>query len=151
MPLGLNKSDKQPQHESDPAGEEVLDTSEDTGSADSEGSDPSPTDQSEPSGQPHGDGHEAMAFRPAFLNSDMPGESAPAAQPPRGDAFFISVSRDERVETHRFDGPSQAQTFVEQLLEEGVPEDGVTAFSGHRVTLRVTNRPVVKLVAAQDG
>ena len=116
MPLGLGKSNKQPEHESDPANEEAPD---------------------------------AMAFRPTFLDSDAPGERAPAAQPPKGDAFFVSVIRDGGTETHHFDGPSQAQTFVEQLLEEGVPQEEVTAFSGRRMALRVSRRPIVKLVTGQ--
>ncbi len=91
-----------------------------------------------------------MAFRPTFLDSDAPGERAPAAQPPKGDAFFVSVTKDGGTETHRFDGPSQAQTFVQQLLEEGVPQEEVTAFSGRRMALRVTRRPIVKLVTSQD-
>ena len=117
MPFGRGKSDKQPEHESDPANEMAPD---------------------------------AMAFRPTFLDSDAPGERAPAAQPPKGDAFFVSVTRDGGTETHRFDGPSQAQTFVEQLLEEGVPQEEVTAFSGHRMALRVTRQPIVKLITGQD-
>jgi hypothetical protein len=92
-----------------------------------------------------------MAFRPTFLNSDAPNEPTPAAQPPKGDVFFVSVSKDGGTETHRFDRSSQAQTFVEELLEEGVAQEQVAAFSGHRVALRVTNRPVVKLVTSQDN
>jgi hypothetical protein len=117
MPFGRGKSDKLPEHESDPANEEAPD---------------------------------AMAFRPTFLDSDTPGERAQAAPPPKGDAFFVSVTRDGGTETHRFDDPSQTQTFVEQLLEEGVPQEEVTAFSGHRMALRVTRRPIVKLVTGQD-
>ncbi len=117
MPFGRGKSDKQPEHESDPAKEEAPDV---------------------------------MAFRPTFLDSDAPGERAPAAQPPKGDAFFVSVTRDGGTETHRFDGPSQAQTFVEQLLEEDVPQEEVTAFSGRRMALKVSRRPIVKLVTGQD-
>src|SRR4030042_105680 len=72
------------------------------------------------------------------------GEGAPEAQPPKGDAFFVSVTKDGGTETHRFDGPSQAQTFVEQLLEEGVPQEEVTAFSGRRMAVRGSHRPIVK-------
>jgi hypothetical protein len=140
MPLGLGKSDKQPEHESDPANEEAPHGRQGAGTA----------DQPHAEGQPQEEAPDAMAFRPTFLDSDAPGERAPAAQPPKGDAFFVSVTKDGGAETHRFDGPSQAQTFVEQLLEEGVPQEEVTAFSGRRMALRVTRRPIVKLVTSQD-
>ena len=92
-----------------------------------------------------------MSFQNLLLLLGAEGEEpAPVAQPPRGDAFFISVTKDDGAEIHRFESPSQAQTFVEQLLEEGVPQEEVTAFSGHRVALRVTHRPIVKLVAGPD-
>jgi len=150
MPFGSQKPDKQPEHEGDPANEEAMEDRQDADSADSDGSGPFPTDQPHANDQPQGENPDAMAFRPTFLNSDEPSERAPAAQEPKGDAFFISVARDDGIETHRFDGPSQAQAFVEQLLEEGVPQEEVTAFSGHRVALRVTHRPIVKLVAGPD-
>ena len=140
MPLGRGKSDKQPEHESDPAKENAPHSRQGTGTA----------DQQHAGGQPQEEAPDAMAFRPTFLDSDAPSERAPAAQPPKGDAFFVSVTRDGGTETHRFDGPSQAQTFVEQLLEEGVPQEEVTAFSGRRMALRVTRRPIVKLVTSQD-
>ena len=144
MPLGLDKSDKQPKHEGDPATEETLQGSQGAGSADP----PNPDDQ--PKGQPKEDIPDAMAFRPAFLDSDTPSERAPTAQPPTDDIFFVSVTKDGGIETHRFDNPSEAQAFVEQLLEEGVPQEEVTAFSGRRVALKVTHRPTVKLVTGQD-
>jgi hypothetical protein len=140
MPLGLGKSDKQPQHEGDPATEEALQGNQAAGTA----------DPPNPGGQPEEDAPDAMAFRPTFLDSDAPSERAPAAQPPTGDVFFVSVTKDGNTETHRFDDPSEAQTFVEQLLGEGVPQEDVTAFSGCRVALKVTHRPIVKLVTGQD-
>ncbi len=150
MPFGRGKSDKQPEHESDPAKEETLERSQGAGTADPESSGPFPADQPHAGGQPQEEAPNAMAFRPTFLDSDAPGERAPAAQPPKGDAFFVSVTKDGGTETHHFDGPSQAQTFVEQLLEEGVPQEEVTAFSGRRMALRVSRRPIVKLVTGQD-
>jgi hypothetical protein len=140
MPFGLGKSDKQPEHEDHPPTEEALRGSQGTGTA----------DPPNPGGQPKEDIPDAMAFRPAFLDSDTPSERAPAAQPPTDDIFFVSVTRDGNTETYRFDDPSEAQAFVEQILEEGVPQEEVTAFSGRRVALRVTHRPIVKLVASQD-
>ncbi len=140
MPFSRGKSDKQPEHESDPANEEAPHGRQGAGTA----------DQPHAGGQPQEGAPDAMAFRPTFLDSDAPGERAPAAQPPKGDAFFVSVTRDGGTETHRFDGPSQAQTFVEQLLEEGVPQEEVTVFTGRRATLKVTHRPVVKLATSQD-
>ena len=150
MPFGRGKSDKQPEHESDPAKEETLERSQGAGTADPESSGPFPADQPHAGGQPQEEAPNVMAFRPTFLDSDTPSERPPGAQPPRGDAFFVSVTRDGGIETHRFDGPSQAQAFVERLLEEGVPQEEVTAFSGHRVALRVTHQPIVKLVTSQD-
>jgi hypothetical protein len=150
MPFGLHKSDKQPEHESDPAKDEALESGHGVGADDAEGNGSSPADQLPAEGQPQKAAPDAMAFRPAFLDSDVPSERAPAVQPPKGDAFFVSVTRNGGVETHRFDGPSQAQTFVEQLLEEGVPQEEVTVFTGRRATLKVTHRPVVKLATSQD-
>jgi hypothetical protein len=150
MPFGLHKSDKQPEHESNPAKEEALEDGQGANTAHAEGSGPSPTSQPQTGGQPQEEDRGAMAFRPTFLDSDTPSERAPAAQPPKGDAFFVSVTRDGGIQTHRFDGSSQAQTFVEQLLEEGVPQEEVTAFSGRQVALRVSHRPVVKLATSQD-
>lgn len=151
MPFGLGKSEKHPDYEGDPENEDALEGGQDATAADIEGDDPSPPDDPPAADQPQEESSSAMAFRPSFLDSDAPDERTPATQPPKGDAFFISVTRDDETEIHCFDGPSQAQTFVEQLLEEGVPEEEVTAFSGRRVTLRVTHRPVVKLVTSQDG
>ncbi len=150
MPFSRGKSDKQPEHESDPAKEEAPEGRQGTGTADPESSGRFPTDQQRARGQPQEEAPDVMAFRPTFLDSDAPSERAPAAQPPKSDAFFVSVTKDGGTETHRFDGPSQAQTFVEQLLEEGVPQEEVTAFSGRRMTLRVSRRPTVKLVTSQD-
>jgi len=150
MPFSRDKSDKQPEHESDPAKEEALESSPGAGTADPESSGPFPADQPHAGGQPQEEAPDAMAFRPTFLDSDAPSERAPGAQPPKGDAFFVSVTKDGGTEIHRFDGPAQAQTFVEQLLEEGMPQEEVTAFSGRRVALRVTHRPIVKLVTSQD-
>lgn len=153
MPFGLGKSDKQPEHDSHPANEEALVDRPDPTIADTEDSDAHAANQTPAEGQPQAEAPDAMAFRPAFLSSDAPterSERAPAVQPPKGDAFFVSVTRNGTVETHRFDGPSQAQTFVEQLLEEGVPQEEVTVFTGRRATLKVTHRPVVKLATSQD-
>jgi len=140
MPFGRGKLDKRPEHESDPANKEALEGSQGAGTA----------DQPHAGGQRQEEAPDAMAFRPAFLDSDAPSERPPGAQSPKGDAFCVSGTRDGVIETHRFDGPSQAQTFVEQLLEEGVPQEEVTVFSGRRVALRVTHQPIVKLVTSQD-
>jgi hypothetical protein len=150
MPFGLHKSDKQPERESDPAKDEALESGQGVGAADAEGNGSSPADQLPAEGQPQEAAPNSKAFRPVFLDSDAPSERAPAVQPPKGDAFFVSVTRNGGTENHRFDGPSQAQTFVEQLLEEGVPQEEVTVFTGRRATLKVTHRPVVKLATSQD-
>ncbi|MEE8347823.1 MAG: hypothetical protein V3S20_10775 [Dehalococcoidia bacterium] len=94
-----------------------------------------------------------ITFRPAFLDDDQQGKGmsarAPATELPGGDAFFVSVTQDGNSEVHRFDDPSTVQAFVEELLEKGTPEEFVTAFSGRKLALRVTQRPVVKLVSSQ--
>ncbi len=146
MPFGLGKSDKQPEHEDHPPTEEALRESQGAITADP----PITADPANPADEPKEDTSEGMTFRPTFLDSDAPSEPAPAAQPPADDFFFVSVTRDGGSETRRFDDPSEAQAFVEQLLEEGVPQEEVAAFSGRRVALRITHRPTVKLVARQD-
>lgn len=149
MPFGLGKPERRPGEETDPAAEETLEGNQGAPTADPDGSGPFPVDQPDAGRQPEG-APDAMAFRPTFLDSEAPREQGPAAQPPKGDAFFVSVTRDVETETHRFDEPSQAQTFVEHLLEEGVPQEEVTAFSGRRIALKVSHRPIVKLTTGQD-
>lgn len=129
MQLGLGKSENQ----SDETGGAAEGLREDEGA---------------PSG---GDDSDRMAFRPSFLDEqegrrDSGSQSTPP--PPSGDTFFLVVKRAGGSENHRFDDPVEAQTFVEQLLEEGVPENDITAFSGHRLGLRVRHRPVVHLASA---
>jgi hypothetical protein len=150
MPFGLGKSEKQPDQEGDPQNEDALEGALEATAVDTEDDDPSPAYDPPAAAQAQEENSGAMAFRPSFLDSDTPGERAPAAPQVGGDAFFISVARDDGSDIHCFDGPVQAQAFVEQLLEEGVPEENVTAFSGRRVSLKVTHRPVVKLVTSQD-
>lgn len=149
MPFGLGKPEKRPGEEIDPAADETLEGNRGAPTADPDGSGPFPMDQPDAGRQPEG-APDAMAFRPVFLDSGTPREQGPAAHPPRGDAFFVSVTRDGSTETHRFDEPSQAQTFVEQILGEGVPQEEVTAFSGRLMALKVSHRPIVKLVTGQD-
>jgi hypothetical protein len=150
MPFGIHKPDKQPENESDPAKEKAVEDRQDADTTDTEGSGSLPADQPRTDDQSQEESPGAMAFRPTFLDSDAPSERAPVAQQPKVDAFFVSVTKDDSVETHRFDGPSQVQTFIEQLLEEGVPQEEMAAFSGHRIALKVTHRPVVKLAVSQD-
>lgn len=150
MPFGIHKPDKQPENESDPAKEEDVEDKQDADTTDSAGSGSSTADQPRTDDQSQEGSPGAMAFRPTFLDCDAPSERTPAAQQPKGDAFFVSVTKDGSIETHRFDGPSQVQTFIEQLLEEGVSQEEMAAFSGRRMALKVTHRPVVKLAVSQD-
>lgn len=94
--------------------------------------------------------YRAPVFRPDYLDEDAARESAaastPAREPPVGDTFFVSVTKKDGFETHRFENPIEAQTFVEQLLEDGVPQEEVTAFGGRKLALAVSHRPIVKLV-----
>ena len=148
MPFGLAKSEKHPKEDG-----------EDTSSADAEdegeGGDPSSiadspaaVDQTEESAP-----YQPMVFRPAFLDAATSGEGAAApapAPPPEGDVFFVSVTQDGGAEVHRFDGPTEAQAFVAQLLEKGVPQEEVAAFSGRKLSFTVSHRPIVKLVGGQE-
>ena len=99
-------------------------------------------------------GFRAPEFRPDYLDEDAPRGNAaatsPAREPPAGDTFFVSVTKQNGIETHRFENPIEAQTFVEQLLEDGVPQEEVTAFSGRKLALAVSHRPIVKLVSSKD-
>ena len=92
-------------------------------------------------------------LRPDYIDEDASRESAAATKlarkPPVGATFFVSVTKGDGIETHRFEDPIEVQTFVEQLLEDGVPQEEVTAFSGHKLALAVSHRPIVKLVASK--
>lgn len=155
MPFRLGKSEKRPEDE-DATVEETLEGSEGTPSADDGGDDdrgsaatavaPAADDQAET-----GKAYRPPTFRPDYLDEDAPrGGTALAAPLPEGDAFFVSVTRDGMAEVHRFDHPAEAQSFVEQLLEKDVAEEEVAAFSGRRLSLKVSRRPVVKLSSDQE-
>ena len=98
--------------------------------------------------------YRAPVFRPDYIDEDASRKGAaattPAKEPPEGDTFFVSVTKQDGSETHRFEDPNEAQAFVEHLLEEGVPQEEVTAFSGRKLALAVTHRPIVKLVGSKD-
>ncbi len=98
--------------------------------------------------------YRAPVFRPDYLDEDTPRKetaaTTPARKPPGGDTFFVSVTKQDGSETHRFEDPTEAQTFVEQLLEDGVPQEEVTAFSGRKLALAVSHRPIVKLLSSQE-
>ncbi len=154
MPFGLGKSEKRPEDEG-AAPEETL------------GGDEATTSDGPVSGVPD-DGSSATAGAPAAehqagggthvptFRRDFPDEAAPPEgeapppPPPEGDTFFVSVTRDDAAEIHRFDDPAEAQAFVEQLLEKDVPENDVAAFSGRRLALKVSRRPIVKLPGDQE-
>lgn len=151
MPFRLGKSEKRP--EKDPEGPEGT-PSADLDEHAEDGDHPvaaSPTDDSR---MGESAPFRPMEFRPSFLDNGEPGEAAaattPAAQVPEGDAFFVSVTQDGDSQVHRFDDPAAARAFVEEVLEKGVPEENVTAFSGRKLALKVTHRPIVKLVSAQE-
>ncbi|MCH7523161.1 MAG: hypothetical protein IH920_05265, partial [Chloroflexi bacterium] len=61
-------------------------------------------------------------LRPDYLDEDASRESAaatpPARKPPEGDTFFVSVTKQDGVETERFKNELEAQTFVEKPLED---------------------------------
>jgi hypothetical protein len=153
MGFGLGKSEKRLEDEGEAALEETLEGSDDVPAPDSE-------HEAESGGSPIADAPAAEAqtkesaayrpeaFRPSFLEDEAPRDATVAASPPpppSGDTFFVSVTRQETTEIRRFDSPAEAQTFVEHLLEEGLPEEEVAAFSGQRLSFKVSHRPVVKL------
>lgn len=151
MPFGLGKSEKRPEDEGEAVREEALEGSEAAPAADAD----SPLVDSPAAG---GQGEastssRSMSFRPAYLDEAPSREGTATSQAtpaPEGDAFFVSVTRQHTTETHRFDNPAEAQTFLEKLLEEGVPKEEVSAFSGRKLAFKVSHRPIVKLSGARD-
>lgn len=158
MPFGLGKSEKRTEDE-DMASKRIAEDSEvapTTGSDNGAGEDASPATAGPPATEDQAKTDKefrAPKFRPDYLDEDVSRESAaantPARKPPEGDTFFVSVTKQNGSETHRFENPIEAQTFVEQLLEDGVPQEEVAAFSGRKLALTVSHRPIVKLVGSK--
>ncbi len=155
MPFRLGKSEKQPKDE-EAAVEENLEGSEVTPSGNSDnsvhGGDSAAT-ATAPAAEdkPKGGRQRIPTFRRAFLDEAAPDErAATPPPPPEGDAFFVAVTGDGTAEIHHFDHPAEAQAFIEQLLQKDVPEEEVAAFSGRRLSLMVSHRPVVKLSIGQE-
>ena len=159
MPFGLGKSEKRTEDE-DMAQKQTAEGSEvapATGSDNGTREDDSPATADPPATEDQaetGKEYRAPSFRPDYLDEDAPTGSAaattPARKPPKGDTFFVSVTKQDGNETHRFEDSIEAQAFVEHLLEEGVPQEEVTAFSGRKLALAVTHRPIVKLLSSQE-
>ena len=107
-------------------------------------------------GQTEGAPYKRMSFRPDYLDDTAPHDEAPATAvaemrpPPRGDAFFVSVTRDGVPDLHRFDSAAEAQAFIEEQLGDGVQQEDVSAFSGHRLAFNVSHRPIVKLLTPEE-
>ena len=160
MAFGLGKSEKRTEND-DMSPQETAEGSEvapTTGSDNGAREDASPATAGPPTteGQKKmGNEYRAPDLRPDYLDDDAPRKGAAAktraSQPPGGDTFFVSVNKKDGSETHRFEDPAAAQTFVEQLLEDGVPQEEVTAFSGRKLALAVTQRPIVKLMGGKGG
>ena len=158
MPFGLGKSEKRTEDE-DMAPKETAKDSEvapTTGSGNGarEGASPATAGTPATKNQANtGKQFRAPDLRPDYLDEDAPRESTvartPAREPPGGDTFFVSVTKQNGSETHRFENPVEAQSFVEQLLEDGVPQEEVTVFSGRKLALSVSHRPIVKLVSSK--
>ena len=154
MAFGLGKSEKRTEDESETVPDETLEGSGDVPAPDSEheaenGDSPVADPAAANARAQESTEYRPETFRPTFLDESKPGDSAATSasptRPPQGDTFFVSVTRKDMTEIHRFDSPPEAQTFLEKLLEEGVPEDQVTAYSGHKLTFKVSHRPIVKL------
>ncbi|MCH7835646.1 MAG: hypothetical protein IH864_02140 [Chloroflexi bacterium] len=155
MPFRLGKSEQQPKDE-EAAVEENLEGSEVTPTGNSDNSvhdGDSAATATAPAAEdkPQGGRQRIPTFRRAFLDEAVPDErAATTTPPPEGDAFFVAVTEDGMAEVHRFDDPAEAQAFIEQLLQKDVPEEEVAAFSGRRLSLMVSHRPVVKLSIDQE-
>ena len=157
MPFGSSKSarpedeDAMQQDTSDGNVEETADADEGAGDGDAQ-----ETSALAGNGQTEGEPYKRMSFRPDFLDDTAASEGATATavadvRPlPQGDAFFVSVTRDGASELYRFDSAVEAQAFVEEQLGDGVPQEDVTAFSGRRLALNVSHRPIVKLLTQEE-
>ncbi len=100
-------------------------------------------------GERGSDGGSRPQFRPSFLDTEE--RPVPETQPrPQADVFFVEVTSNGTSETHRFDQAEEAQSFLEDLLNQGTPENEVAAFSGHRLAMKVSFRPVVHLNAGEE-
>ncbi len=160
MPFGLGKSEKRTEDE-DMAPKRTAEGSEvapatGSGNGAREGDSPATANAAATEDQAKtGEEYRAPKFRPDYLDEDAPRKgtaaTTPAREPLDGDTFFVSVTKQNGSETHRFEDPIEAQTFVEQLLEDGVPQEEVTAFSGRKLALAVSRRPIVKLLSSQEG
>ncbi len=158
MPFGLGKSEKHTEDEDmapkrTAEGNEVAPaTGSDNGAR--EGDSPATAGPPATEDQAKTDKeYRAPTFRPDYLDEDAPRKGTAATTPTRepleGDTFFVSVTKQDGSETHRFEDPVEAQAFVEQLLEDGVSQEEVTAFSGRKLALAVSHRPIVKLVSGK--
>jgi len=153
MPFGSAKSAR-------PEDEDILqqDTSDENAEESAEASDGGAQETGAPvgNGQSEGAPYKRMSFRPDYLDDTAPHEAAPATavaevRPlPHGDAFFVSVTRDGVSDLHRFDSAIEAQAFVEEQLGDGVQQEDVAAFSGHRLGFNVSHRPIVKLLTPEE-
>ena len=160
MPFGLKKSEKRTE-DKDMAQKETAEGSEVAPATDSDngtrkGDSPATADPPATEDQAKtGKEYRAPTFRPDYLDEDTPRKgtatTTPAREPLEGDTFFVSVTKQDGSEIHRFEGPIEAQAFVEQLLEDGVPQKEVTAFSGRKLALTVSHRPVVKLLSSKEN
>jgi hypothetical protein len=154
MAFGLGKSEKRTEDESETVPDETLEGSEDMSEPNShreaengdspEAGSPAAEAQTKESAEYRPD-----TFRPTFLDESKPSDSTAASSPPtrqpQGDAFFVSITRQDTTEIHGFDTSSEAQAFLEKLLDEDVSEEQVTAFSGYKLAFKVSHRPIVKL------
>ena len=153
MPFGSSKSAR-------PEDEDAIqqDTPDGTveESENASGGDGQETSAPAGNGQTEGAPYKRMSFRPDYLDDTAPHQEASATAvaeirpPPQGDTFFVSVTRDGVPDLHRFDSAAEAQAFVEEQLGDGVQQDDVTAFSGHRLAFNVSHRPIVKLLTPEE-
>ena len=155
MPFGLSEPTRT--EDEDAVQRETLDGDDEASADAGDGAGdagPQETDAPAGNGQTEGEPYKRMSFRPDFLDDAAPSEeatTATAVRPlPQGDAFFVSVTRDGATELHRFGSAIEAQAFVEEQLGDGVPQEDVTAFSGHRLAFNVSHRPIVKLFTQEE-
>ena len=102
---------------------------------------PRPQDLSEAA--PHGAGEHGFSG----LYADAAHGAAGVAQTSRRIYLVMHDDNGER-KTSQFDGQAEAQSFIEELLAQGVSREAIDTFRGSKLDFDVTFRPVVSFGAA---
>ena len=99
--------------------------------------------------------HDRMSSERPAPAADPIGEVVASADPtPRGRARLIVVATHEGMtdwgETHLFDDPQSAASFVASLVEGGVDQKRIVVFNGRPMNVAVTYRPVVEISKEEE-